>query len=171
MCYGPNIKSCTGITARWIEYLSGFDFTVEHVPGVDNVVADAKSRTPIHLDDRSKEEEEKARAYTVHKIAIAPRSQQALNLTKFGGKQLKINQMRDIILGQVITWVKGSILPPDIRKVRGGHNHLQYYKGILPTLSMVTMPDNHQVLGQVYTNWLGEQKIRLVIPLDLRLLN
>ena len=39
--YRPNIKLFTGIKARWIEYLTGFDFKVEQVPGKDNVITDA----------------------------------------------------------------------------------------------------------------------------------
>jgi hypothetical protein len=39
---------------------------------------------------------------------------------------------------------------------------------ILPSMSMITTPDGHQVLGQSYTNWLGEIKVRLAIPLSLR---
>ena len=171
MCYRPNIKPCTGIIARWTEYLAGFDFSVEHIAGKCNVVADAISRTPIHLDDPSKEEEEEATAYAIHKIAVAPRRQgpqTALNLETFSGKQLRERQEQDGVLGQVISWVKGSQNPPEDRKVRGLHKHIQYYKGILPTLSMVTTPDQQQVLGQTYTNWLGEQKIRLAVPMDLR---
>ena len=41
LCHCPNIKPCT-------------------------VVAYALSRTPIHLDDPSKDEEEEARAYAIH---------------------------------------------------------------------------------------------------------
>ena len=60
--------------------------------GKDNVVADALSRTLIHLDDLSKDEEEEARAYAIHKIALTPRSQgpqNALNLETFSGLKLK----------------------------------------------------------------------------------
>ena len=129
MCYRPNIKPCTGIIARWTEYLAGFDFSVEHIPGKQNVVADALSRTPIHLDDPSKEEEEEATAYAIHKIAVAPRKQgpqTALNLETFTGKQLRERQEQDNVLGQVISWVKGSQEPPEARKTQGLHKHTQY---------------------------------------------
>ena len=75
LCHQPKIKPCTGIIARWTEYLAGFDFKVQHIAGKDNVVADAISRTPTHLDDPTKDEEEEAKDYAIHKIALAPRSQ------------------------------------------------------------------------------------------------
>ena len=65
LCHQPKIKPCTGIIARWTEYLAGFDFKVQHIAGKDNVVADAISRTPTHLDDPTKDEE--AKDYAIHK--------------------------------------------------------------------------------------------------------
>jgi hypothetical protein len=137
----------------------------------DNVVADALSRTPIHLDAPSRDEEEEARAYAIHKIALAPRSQgtqNALNLATFSEAKLKRSQQDNIILAQVISWVRGSEDLPENRDMRGRHSNLQYYKSILLTMCMVTTLDKHQVLGQSYTNWLGETKIRLAVPLSLR---
>jgi hypothetical protein len=32
--------------ARWLEFLSQFDFTIEHIKGRENVFADALSRIP-----------------------------------------------------------------------------------------------------------------------------
>ncbi|KAJ8473319.1 hypothetical protein ONZ51_g7961 [Trametes cubensis] len=37
-------KTLSGRQARWIEKISEFDFTIEYVPGVENVLADALSR-------------------------------------------------------------------------------------------------------------------------------
>ena len=81
----------------------------------------------------------------------------ALNLETFSGLKLKETQQNDVILAQVISWVRVSEDLPENRSMRGRHNHLQYYR-ILPTMSMVTTPDGNQVLGQSYTNWLGEQR-------------
>ena len=101
-------------------------------------MADALSRIPIQLDDPSKDEEEEARAYAIHKIALAPRSQgpqKALNLETFSGLRLKKTQQDDVILVQVISWVRGSEYLPENRVMRGRHNHLKYYRSILPTIS------------------------------------
>ena len=171
LCHQPKIKPCTGIIARWTEYLAGFDFKVQHIPGTKNVVADAISRTPAHLDNPTRDEEEEARDYAIHKIALAPRTQgpqNSLNLTKFSGSRLKKSQQEDIILGQVINWLKGSEEPTEPRDMRGRHHNLQYYRQILPTMSMVTTPDGHQVAAQSYTDWTGTVKIRLAVPLSLR---
>lgn len=32
--------------ARWLDFLSQFDFTIEHIKGRENIVADALSRIP-----------------------------------------------------------------------------------------------------------------------------
>jgi hypothetical protein len=32
--------------ARWLEFLSQFDFRIEHIKGRENIVADALSRIP-----------------------------------------------------------------------------------------------------------------------------
>ena len=72
LSFRPKIRPTTGILARWMEYLAGFDFTVKHISGKKNQVADAISRTPHHLDDPSKDEEEEAAAYAIHMIQVAP---------------------------------------------------------------------------------------------------
>jgi hypothetical protein len=61
----------TGILVRWVEYLSGFEFTTQHIPGKENVVADAISRTPEHLDKLSQEKEEEVEAYSEHQLQMA----------------------------------------------------------------------------------------------------
>jgi len=73
LTYRPNIRPTTGILARWMEYLAGFEFSVKHISGKKNLVADAISRTPHHLDDPSKDEEEEAAAYAIHMIQMAPK--------------------------------------------------------------------------------------------------
>ncbi|PIL30265.1 hypothetical protein GSI_07443 [Ganoderma sinense ZZ0214-1] len=41
-------KNLSGRQARWLERISEFDFTIEYVPGVENVLADALSRIYAH---------------------------------------------------------------------------------------------------------------------------
>lgn len=44
-------KALNGRQARWAEELSAYDFTIEHVKGKENVVADALSRRPDYQDN------------------------------------------------------------------------------------------------------------------------
>ena len=50
--------SCNDKVQRWFGYLMLFDFIIEHVPGVSNVVADAMSRILAFLAEIEPEEEE-----------------------------------------------------------------------------------------------------------------
>ena len=172
LTFRSNIRPMTGILARWVEYLSGFEFTTQHIPGKENVVADAISRTPEHLDKPSQEEEEEAEAYAVHQLQMAGvkdrPSSQVLNLTKFSGNQLEKAQKQDKVLSQVYQWLKDPITGESRRRSKGLHKDLQFYKDILPSISLVTTADQNRVLGQVYQNWLGESRIRLLIPDSLR---
>ncbi|EJF59637.1 hypothetical protein DICSQDRAFT_171815 [Dichomitus squalens LYAD-421 SS1] len=45
-----NMKNLSGRQARWLEHISEFNFSIEYVPGVENVLADALSR--IYSNDR-----------------------------------------------------------------------------------------------------------------------
>ena len=42
--------SATNRVIRWILSLQTYSFTVEHQPGTSNVVADALSRFPLHVN-------------------------------------------------------------------------------------------------------------------------
>ena len=50
--------SCNDKVQRWFGYLMLFDFIIEHVPGVSNVVADAMSRVFAFMAEIEPEEEE-----------------------------------------------------------------------------------------------------------------
>ena len=49
--YHRTMPNLTGRLARWVEKLAEFNSTVEHIPGVKNVVADALSRRADYKDD------------------------------------------------------------------------------------------------------------------------
>ena len=42
--YFRDLRKITGCQARWIEYLQDFDYTLEHIPGSTNTMADLLSR-------------------------------------------------------------------------------------------------------------------------------
>ena len=42
--YHKTMPNLTGRLARWVEKMAEFDYTIQHIPGVKNVVADALSR-------------------------------------------------------------------------------------------------------------------------------
>ena len=124
LTFRPKIRPTTGILARWMEYLAGFEFIVQHIAGKKNVVADAISRTPHHLDDPSKDEEEEAAAYAIHMIQIAPEPPPPtamLNLNKFSGQELEKAQKEDVILSQVMKWIKDPSSQQEHRVSKGLH--------------------------------------------------
>ena len=50
--------SCNAKVQRWFGYLMLFDFTIEHIPGIDNIVADALSRVFAVMAQLNPDDEE-----------------------------------------------------------------------------------------------------------------
>ena len=46
LTYIQSSASVSRRNARWLEFLSQFDFEIEHIKGRENVVADSLSRVP-----------------------------------------------------------------------------------------------------------------------------
>ena len=51
LCHFPTQPKLTRRQARWMELLQEYDFTFKYKRGIDNVVPDALSRRPDHLED------------------------------------------------------------------------------------------------------------------------
>ena len=49
--YLKSMKDLKGRLFRWVESMSEYEYTIEHIPGVKNIVADALSRRADHKDD------------------------------------------------------------------------------------------------------------------------
>ena len=58
------LKEARGIFARWLVYLSSFDFDIIHRPGKVNLAADALSRTVMPQDEQDKEDPDKYLVYS-----------------------------------------------------------------------------------------------------------
>ena len=58
------LKEARGIFARWLVYLSSFDFDIMHRPGKVNLAADALSRTEMPQDEQDKENPDKYLVYS-----------------------------------------------------------------------------------------------------------
>lgn len=48
--YHKSMPNLTGRLARWVEKMAEFDYKLQHIPGKDNVVADALSRRADHAE-------------------------------------------------------------------------------------------------------------------------
>ena len=70
-------------------------------------------------------------------------------------------QKGDMILKQVYQWIQDPVTREHRRRANGLHQDLQFYRRL-------TTADSVQVLGQVYKTWLGETRIRLLIPDELK---
>ena len=94
--YLTTLKQVKGITARWIEELSGLSFEVQHRPGKLNKNADALSRA-THLPKPSIEEEEQQQSY-VYQVQL-----EELNRDK-----IRKHQVEDDVLEELRKWLSNG---------------------------------------------------------------
>jgi len=125
-----SLKQCTGMLARWTEELAGYDFTVKHRPGKDNLNADALSRSE-HMPDPTQEEEEEHDSY-IGSITNPRPSSYPQDLAR---PNILRGQATDPILREVREWVvKGQ--PPDKLLVRGMSKTGQQYARNFDSLTL-----------------------------------
>ena len=125
-----SLKQCTGMLARWTEELAGYDFTVKHRPGKDNLNADALSRSE-HMPDPTPEEEEEHDSY-IGNITNPGPSAYPQDLAR---PNILRGQATDPVLREVREWVvKGQ--PPDKLVVRGLSKASQQYARNFESLTL-----------------------------------
>ena len=81
---------------RWAIMLSAFEYDLQHIPGVRNVVADALSRLPLPEEARDLEAEE----------AIYNISSKKIDSMPVTAKQIRDATRTDPVLGRVLTFIK-----------------------------------------------------------------
>lgn len=125
-----SLKQCTGMLARWTEELAGYDFTVKHRPGKDNLNADALSRSE-HMPDPTQEEEEEHDSY----IGSITNPQPSVYPQDLARSNLLRGQATDPLLREVREWVvKGQ--PPDKLLTRGMSRAGQQYARNFDSLTL-----------------------------------
>ena len=112
------LKEARGIWARWLVYLSSFEFDIIHRPGKQNLAADALSRTVIISDKEDQEHEDNYLIYPeiddVYVINPEINSQEGIKrypelreIVKHKNKEeWKLETCKDYPLQKVIDYVK-----------------------------------------------------------------
>ena len=120
------LKEPRGITARWIECLSSYDFTVRHKAGVQNSNADGLSRAP-QLDPPDPLMEHEEATYVGNIDETAAPTNDTLDRTS-----LITAQKRDPVLRMVRTWMTEGA--PTKEAARGLELDAQRYLQVLDAI-------------------------------------
>ena len=125
-----SLKHNTGMLARWIEELAGYDFEVVHRPGKENLNADALSRRENMPEPEAAEHEE-------HSAYIGSLNQPgpATYPRELERSQILQSQATDPVLKQVRLWVCAG-KPPEKTEVRGMSAAAQQYVRNFATLDL-----------------------------------
>ena len=141
-----NFKSPENQTARWLEFLSGYDFEIQHRPGVKHGNADGLSRRPClpncrHCNnEEAKELSHRARSLSVAVMAASTEENEEEILPLKQNCDLQKEQEQDSDLSTVRAWLEKGARPGP--KQTKGHGkevkllwkqwpHLGVLKGLL----------------------------------------
>ena len=152
-----SLKQNTGMLARWQEELAGYDFTVIHRPGKENLNADALSRRE-GMPEPDKEEHEEHSTYIGSMNALGP----ATYPRELERGQILNSQAADPILRQVRLWICAG-KPPEKHEVRGMSAPAQQYARNFATLDLA----EDGVLIMKMDTFMGA-KSRILVPDKLR---
>ena len=176
-----NFRQPKGQTARWLEALQGYSFTVQHRPGSQHSNADALSRRPCfesgckHCNRRDSTEElhhaaspdprptseQDGPSATVRAVAL-----NAHNLTVITGspEELRQAQLTDDTLCPVIEWLERSTAKPDWDEVAPCGECTKVYWAQWDSLQLI-----NGVLHRLWETPSGDAVVRqLVVPTSLR---
>lgn len=159
LCHLKTIKPTNALMVRWLEYLQGFNFTVEHIKGAANQAADALSRTLNHAPPDAVEKTEQDEFNRAIFALEAPNAEEPIN-TPLSPTYIREQQERDPVLITVSLWLESQ---PDKKDVTKARKDLQVYYNILNTLQKRT----DGVLIQQVKHWKGDLQ-KILVPEALR---
>ena len=128
---------------RWAIQLSAFDYTLTHVPGNQNCIADALSRLPVHGSPTKFESQAS--------ICVNQLISENINNLSLTRNILRIRTSADTTLQSVIrylssTWPQHSDLPVDLVSYYEKRDALSYEQGILMFGARIIVPKKLQSL-------------------------
>lgn len=159
LCHLKTIKPTNALMVRWLEYLQGFNFTVSHIQGSTNIVADALSRSPNQAPPDAVEETEQHEFNRAIFALEAANTEEPAEVTPLNPEYIKDQQERDPVLITVSLWLEKQ---PDKKDVTKARKDLQVYYNILNTLHK-----KEGVLVQQVQHWKGELQ-KILVPEALR---
>ena len=125
-----SLKQNTGMLARWMEELAGYDFEVKHRPGKENLNADALSRREGMPEPEAEEQEEHS-AY----VSAVDQPGPATYFKELERTQILQSQAANPLLKQVRAWVCAG-KPPEKVEARGMSPAAQQYIRNFATLDI-----------------------------------
>ena len=156
--YLVTIKNPDGILFRWLQELQHYCFRVEHIPGVQNCLADGISRHPeVHTDpldpEMLQDEKEFAEISGLQDIYREDSEKVAEHL-----QHLKEAQQADPLL-QIVTGWLNSPTPPTKHEVVGFELHSYHAQ-----LASLCLDQPSGLLIRQHTSFTGDQVKQIVLP-------
>lgn len=132
---------------RYALYLSNFDYTIEHIKGKDNEVADCLSRLPIKVDNTEDDDGSDKIYFTNYQIPIDNKK-----IIEETDRDLTLNQIKNFIQTQ---WP--SKITPNIKPYYDHRLELHIINGCLMLGHKIIIPNSlqQQVLNELHSTHEG----------------